>query len=45
MSQFLAALPAWPQRRARVGFERATSGIRRHTFTGPPVKGAKKPPR
>ncbi|MGW2050512.1 hypothetical protein ACWCPF_35860 [Streptomyces sp. NPDC001858] len=31
----MAELPAWPQRRAQVTFECATSGVRRHTFTGP----------
>lgn len=28
-------LLAWPQRRAQVAFECATSGVRNHTFTGP----------
>ncbi|WP_151770299.1 molybdopterin-dependent oxidoreductase [Streptomyces abyssomicinicus] len=28
-------LLAWPQQRAEVAFECATSGVRRHTYTGP----------
>ncbi|MFI9644938.1 molybdopterin-dependent oxidoreductase [Streptomyces sp. NPDC052040] len=28
-------LSAWPQHRVRVAFECATSGVRRHRFTGP----------
>ncbi|MFF2324730.1 MULTISPECIES: molybdopterin-dependent oxidoreductase [unclassified Streptomyces] len=31
----VSALLAWPQHRARVSFECATSGIQHHTFTGP----------
>ncbi|MEU3612150.1 molybdopterin-dependent oxidoreductase [Streptomyces sp. NPDC006872] len=31
----VAELLAWPQRRAQVSFECATSGVQRHTFTGP----------
>ncbi|MEU6549908.1 molybdopterin-dependent oxidoreductase [Streptomyces sp. NPDC046915] len=31
----VAALLAWPQHRTRVSFECATSGVQRHTFTGP----------